>query len=107
MNARNGSVPPAIIRFFRDLGRHNRKDWMDANRDRYRAEVVEPLRALLAALAPVALKLHPGFDTAGRTGVNFSRINRHIRFAKNQTPYRTQMCRMVAHPSERDEIQAA
>jgi uncharacterized protein (TIGR02453 family) len=91
MNARNGGIPPAMIRFFRELGRHNRKKWMDANRERYRAEVVEPLRALLAALAPAALKLNPGFDTAGRTGVNFSRINRDIRFAKDKTPYRTQM----------------
>ena len=32
-----------------------------------------------------------GFDTAARRGRNFSRINRDIRFAKDKTPYRTQM----------------
>ena len=106
MNARNGGIPPAMIRFFRDLAHNNRKDWMDANRDRYRAEVVEPLRALLAALAPAALKLHPGFDTAGRTGVNFSRINRDIRFAKDKTPYRTQMYVTFPDPSASDEMTA-
>ena len=84
-------VSPATIRFFRELKRNNRKEWMDANRDRYRGEVVESLRALLAALAPHALQLHSGFDTAGRTGVNFSRINRDIRFAKDKTPYHTHM----------------
>jgi uncharacterized protein (TIGR02453 family) len=79
------------FRFFRDLSRHNRKEWMDANRERYQAHVVAPFRALLAALAPAALKLDPNFDVSGRTGVNFSRINRDIRFAKDKTPYRPQM----------------
>lgn len=106
MSERNGGVPPAMIRFFRDLGRHNRKEWMDANRDRYRAEVVHPLRALLAALAPTALKLHACFDTAGRTGVNFSRINRDIRFAKDKTPYRTQMYVTFPDPSAGDAMTA-
>jgi uncharacterized protein (TIGR02453 family) len=84
-------IPPATLRFFRDLSHHNRKEWMDANRDRYHSAVVEPFRALLAALAPAATELHPGFDISGRTGVNFSRINRDIRFARDKTPYRPQM----------------
>jgi hypothetical protein len=82
---------PDTIRFFKELGRNNRKEWMDAHRDRYRSVVVEPFRALLNALAPVALALHPEFDISGRTGSNFSRINRDIRFSKDKTPYRTQM----------------
>jgi uncharacterized protein (TIGR02453 family) len=77
--------------FFRELGRNNRKEWMDANRERYRALVVEPFRALLEQLTPTVLRLDPQFDVRGRTGVNFSRINRDIRFAKDKSPYRTQM----------------
>jgi uncharacterized protein (TIGR02453 family) len=91
MPERGAIINPATLRFFRELKRNNHKEWMDANRDRYRGELVEPLRALLAALAPFALQLNPGFDTAGRTGVNFSRINRDIRFAKDKTPYNTHM----------------
>lgn len=79
------------FRFFRELGRHNRKEWIDANRDRYQEHVVQPLRRLLETLSPAVLALDPRFDTSGRTGVNFSRINRDIRFAKDKTPYRTQM----------------
>ena len=79
------------FRFFRELGRNNRKAWMDANRGRYQQHVVQPLRALLDALAPAALALHPEFDSSGRTGRNFSRINRDIRFAADKSPYRTQM----------------
>ena len=79
------------FRFFRDLARNNRTDWMQANRDRYKQCIVEPFRNLCEALAPAVLRLDNSFDTSGRTGANFSRINRDIRFAKDKTPYRTQM----------------
>jgi uncharacterized protein (TIGR02453 family) len=98
----NAIITPATLRFFRDLRRNNNKEWMDANRDRYRSAVVGPFRALLAALAPAAIKLHPGFDTAGRTGVNFSRINRDIRFARDKTPYRPQMYLTFPDPAAED-----
>ena len=94
-------MPQAIFtdetfRFFRELSRHNRTDWMAANRDRYQSHVIEPLRALLDAMAPAMRKLHSGFDTSGRTGPCLSRINRDIRFAKDKTPYRTQMYLLFA-----------
>jgi uncharacterized protein (TIGR02453 family) len=79
------------FQFFKELGRNNHKAWMDANRERYQTAVVQPFRRLLEELAPTALKLDSGFDTSGRTGPNFSRINRDIRFAKDKTPYKTQM----------------
>jgi uncharacterized protein (TIGR02453 family) len=79
------------FQFFKDLERHNRKEWMDANRERYQAAIVRPFRGLLEEMAPAALKLDSRFDTSGRTGPNFSRINRDIRFAKDKTLYKTQM----------------
>jgi len=80
---------PEIFQFFRQLSRNNHKQWMDANRERYEQHVVAPFRALLEALTPAALKLDPGFDLSGRTGVNFSRINRDIRFRPDTPPYHT------------------
>jgi uncharacterized protein (TIGR02453 family) len=73
------------FRFFRDLARHNKKTWMDANRERYQERVVQPFRRLLEATAQDVLQLDPGFEP------RFSRINRDIRFAKDKTPYRPQM----------------
>ncbi|HEY6384891.1 MAG TPA: DUF2461 family protein [Candidatus Acidoferrum sp.] len=81
----------ATFQFFRDLARNNRKVWMDANRERYQQTVVQPFRRLLEELSPAMLKLDSRFDTTGRSGANFSRINRDIRFAKDKTPYRPQM----------------
>jgi uncharacterized protein (TIGR02453 family) len=79
------------FQFFKDLARHNHKEWMDANRDRYKAAIVQPFRRLLEETARAVLKLDARFDTSGRTGLNFSRINRDIRFAKDKTLYKTQM----------------
>jgi len=80
---------PEIFRFFKQLGRNNHKPWMDANRERYEQHVVAPFRALLEAMTPAAMKLDPRFDLSGRTGVNFSRINRDIRFRPDTPPYHT------------------
>jgi uncharacterized protein (TIGR02453 family) len=87
-----------IFRFFKDLSRHNKKTWMDANRERYRECVVRPFRRLLEETAPAVLALDGRFDTTARNGQNFSRINRDIRFAKDKTPYRAQMYLKYAVP---------
>jgi uncharacterized protein (TIGR02453 family) len=91
MPAKKSIFTAETFRFFRDLSRNNKKVWMDANRERYRATVVEPFRRLHEALASSILELDDRFDTTSRRGTNFSRINRDIRFAKDKTPYKAQM----------------
>jgi uncharacterized protein (TIGR02453 family) len=96
------------VLFLRELGRNNHKAWMDQNRERYRAAVVEPFRELLERLTPVALKLNRRFVVSGRVGENFSRINRDIRFSMDKAPYRTQMYLYFAEPgSEGGQIYTA
>lgn len=79
------------FRFFKDLARNNSKAWMDVSRGRYHSEIVQPFHRLLEELSSEMLELDSRFDVSGRTGPNFSRINRDIRFAKDKTPYKTQM----------------
>ena len=79
------------FRFFAALARNNRKEWMDANRERYQECVVAPMRALLEALSPAIRELDDALVITGRTNENFSRINRDIRFAKDKTPYHTRI----------------
>lgn len=86
------------FRFFKDLSRNNTKSWMDANRDRYQSSIVQPFRRLFEELSDDVLMLDSRFDVCGRTGPNFSRINRDIRFAKDKTPYKTQMYLKVSVP---------
>lgn len=85
--------------FFHDLGKHNKKEWMDANRERYRETIVQPFRRLFEEMAPGILDLDDRFDVTGRTGTNFSRINRDIRFAKDKTIYKTQMYLKFSMPA--------
>ncbi|PYU54686.1 MAG: hypothetical protein DMG55_30625 [Acidobacteria bacterium] len=104
MASRRPVFTRATFQFFKDLGCQNRKEWMDTNRDRYQAAIVQPFRRLLEELAPRALELDSRFDTSGRTGPNFSRINRDIRFAKDKTLYKTHMYLKfsVPAPSKRE-----
>lgn len=97
---RDSRFPMTAVQFFRELSRNNNKPWMDANRERYRAEVVEPFRAMLDRLTPAARKLNPRFIISGRVNDNFSRINRDIRFARDKTPYRPQMYLFLAEAGE-------
>lgn len=90
------------FQFFRQLGKNNRKAWMDENRERYQACVVQPLRQLLDELSPTVLGINENFDITGRTGANFSRINRDIRFAKDKTPYKTKMYLKFQMPTPGD-----
>ncbi len=91
MAAKQAIFSKDTFQFFRDLKKHNKKEWMDAHRDRYQESVVQPLKKLLEEMGPAVLDLDHRFETTGRRGANFSRINRDIRFAKDKTPYRPQM----------------
>jgi uncharacterized protein (DUF2461 family) len=60
---------------------------------------VQPFRKLLEELSRPVLAMNNEFDASGRTGPNFSRINRDIRFAKDKTPYKTQMYLKFSTPA--------
>jgi len=62
----------------------------------------KPCRHLFEQLVPGILQLDGSFDVCGRTGANFSRINRDIRFARDKTPYKTQMYLKFETPSPGD-----
>ncbi len=91
------------FQFFRELGRNNHKLWMDENRDRYQECIMQPFRRFLEELTPAVLNLDTEFDLSGKTGSNFSRINRDIRFAKDKTLYKTQMYLKLQRPSPDDK----
>ena len=58
MAAKEGIFSKETFRFFRDLGRHNKKEWMDEHRDRYQASVVRLLKRLLEEMGSTVLKLN-------------------------------------------------
>ena len=101
--------PPTLtretFRFLEDLARNNRTEWMRAQRPRYEEQVRARMRALLEALAPVCLSLHQDFDTSGRVGTSFSRINRDTRFSRDKRPYRSQIYLLFSRSAMPDDGQ--
>ena len=79
--------------FFHELAAEMSREWFTANRQRYEADWVVPMTALLghvyAALAPVykPTKLAPP---------KVMRIHRDVRFSKDKTPYKTHIGAVVA-----------
>jgi uncharacterized protein (TIGR02453 family) len=69
--------PRDAFTFFAGLARNNNRDWFQAHRELYEQACREPMKQLIAAL---------GSDP-GRTKI--TRINRDMRFARGQAPYRT------------------
>ena len=76
--------PRDAFAFFSRLARNNNRDWFQAHRELYEQACREPMKQLIAAL---------GADPA-RTKI--TRINRDMRFARGQAPYRTHIAVGVA-----------
>ncbi len=75
---RFAGIPREAFTFFKGLASHNNREWFQANKDTYERAVRKPMQSLLAELAP----------TYGGSG-KLTRINRDMRFARGQAPYKT------------------
>jgi uncharacterized protein (TIGR02453 family) len=68
--------PAGALDFFVELEANNERSWWLANKERFDAEVKEPMRALLEAVAPAGGDFH------------VFRMNRDVRFSKDKSPYK-------------------
>jgi uncharacterized protein (TIGR02453 family) len=73
-------IPASTFEFLNELRQNNHKEWMDANRKRYRASE-DQLKSFFTAVME-GLKRE---DEIAR--MKIFRINRDIRFSKDKTPY--------------------
>lgn len=74
---RFAGFPREAFTFFEELASHNNRDWFQANKAVYERACRGPMQSLLAELAPT-------FGSGKLT-----RINRDMRFARGQAPYKT------------------
>ncbi|MCJ9429525.1 TIGR02453 family protein [Kordiimonas marina] len=93
--------PAAGIRFLQDLADNNSRDWFEANRARYEADVKAPATFLAEAVA---------IRFGDRLGTPLShkifRVPRDLRFTKDKTPYNTHL-RFAFWPKGKDSAQPA
>jgi uncharacterized protein (TIGR02453 family) len=73
--------------FLRDLKVNNSKPWFEAHRTVYEEELLAPLRALTAGLAPCMLAIDGDLVVEPRRVI--SRIHRDTRFSRDKSPYKT------------------
>jgi uncharacterized protein (TIGR02453 family) len=96
-------IPKSVFAFLRQLARNNRREWFNANKERYQHELRDPLCAFVAGFAPELAKLsrHLIADPAPNGG-SLLRIYRDTRFARDKSPYKTHAGLWFAPPEGRE-----
>jgi len=91
------------IRFLEELAANNNRDWFTANKSRYEEDVLDvALRFIIAMQEPLAA-IAPRFTAVpSRVGGSLMRVYRDTRFAKDKTPYKTNIGIQFRHEQARD-----
>jgi len=84
-------VTRELLGFLGELRRHNNREWFNANKERYLAEVRDPLLAFIQAIAPQLTRISPHIVADARSsGGSLLRIYRDTRFSRDKTPLQDQ-----------------
>ena len=75
------------LEFLRALKRNNRREWFNAHRDDYEADVRQPMIAIIERLAADFRGFAP--ELVASPKASMYRIYRDTRFSENKTPYKT------------------
>lgn len=87
MTAAAPHLGPAGLRFLKSLKRNNDRDWFNARKSTYEAEVQLPWLAVVEAVNVVLADFAPEYVKPPRKAA--LRIYRDIRFSPNKQPYKT------------------
>lgn len=89
--------------FLAELAANNDRVWFEANKPRYEALVREPALDFIDAMAPELATFAPRFraDTR-RVGGSLMRVYRDTRFARDKTPYKTNIGIQFRHDLGKD-----
>ncbi|MEO7041013.1 MAG: DUF2461 domain-containing protein [Gemmatimonadaceae bacterium] len=86
---------PAALTFLRSLARNNKREWFEANRERYDAEVKRPLQLLVEEVDARLGEIAP--EMVGNPKRSIFRIYRDVRFSKDKSPYKTNAAAWFYH----------
>lgn len=94
---------PSFFTFLSELKNNNTREWFQENKDRYRAEVQEPLLEFIASFSEPLAKISPHFVADPRpAGGSMFRIYRDVRFSRDKSPYKTHAAAQFRHREGRD-----
>ena len=81
---------PALFEFLDELAANNRRDWFQANKERFRKDVQDPLLQFVADFESRLASISPHMVAdPRRSGGSVFRIYRDVRFSKDKSPYKT------------------
>lgn len=94
---------PALFQFIRDLSANNNRDWFQANKARFEADVREPMLRFISDFGPHLAHISERFEANPRkAGGSMFRIHRDVRFSKDKRPYKTNVGAQFRHEAGRD-----
>ena len=98
-----GVIGRRLFEFLRGLREHNTREWFEAHRERYEADVREPLVQLVVEFGPRLAAISEQFVADPRpNGGSIFRIYRDTRFSKDKTPYKTNAGVHFRHSAGKD-----
>jgi uncharacterized protein (TIGR02453 family) len=81
---------PELFKFLSELRAHNNRDWFQKNKERYEAQVRDPMLLFIADLGPGLRRINPNIVAdPNPTRGSMMRIYRDIRFSEDKSPYKT------------------
>ena len=96
-------ITPELFLFFRELKQNNTREWFQANKSRYEADVREPLLAFITDFGVRLPEISPHYVAdARKSGGSMFRIYRDVRFSKDKSPYKTAAGLQFRHESGKD-----
>ncbi len=82
--------PKDAVKFLKQLGKNNNRDWFAKNKPRYEELVLNPALELVTDIQGPLKKVTPHFlAVPKKSGGSLMRIYRDTRFSKDKTPYKT------------------
>lgn len=95
--------PKDTFKFLRQLAKNNERDWFNANKDRYRSSVVEPVCDFIIAMGPRLEKISAHYVADPRPhGGSMFRIYRDTRFSNDKRPYKEHIGCQFRHVAGKD-----
>ena len=95
---KNTHFSPLFFQFLCDLKAHNDREWFQANKARYEADVKDPMLTFIMAVAEPLRSLNRHFVADPRPmGGSMFRIFRDTRFSKDKSPYKTNVGAQFRH----------
>ena len=94
---------PELFGFLAELKENNSREWFQANKERYRRDVQEPMLGFISAFAEPLHAISSNFVADPRpSGGSMFRIYRDVRFSRNKSPYKIHAAAQFRHREGRD-----